>query len=79
MKPIIDLNKEYGLVFDGGGARGAYQIGAWRPLGSWCEDQCSSGYFCGRPEWRPLFVWEDLEKAEHIWKEMAFSPCYGCG
>ena len=30
MKPIIDLNKEYGLVFDGGGARGAYQIGAWR-------------------------------------------------
>ena len=32
MKPIIDLNKEYGLVFDGGGARGAYQIGAWRAL-----------------------------------------------
>ena len=32
MKPIIDLNKEYGLVFDGGGARGAYQIGAWKAL-----------------------------------------------
>ena len=50
MKPIIDLNKEYGLVFDGGGARGAYQIGSVAgSFGSWCEDQCSSGYFCGSP------------------------------
>ncbi len=32
MKPIIDMSKEYGLVFDGGGARGAYQIGAWKAL-----------------------------------------------
>ena len=32
MKPVIDLTKEYGLVFDGGGARGAYQIGAWKAL-----------------------------------------------
>ena len=32
MKPVIDLEKEYGLVFDGGGARGAYQIGAWKAL-----------------------------------------------
>lgn len=27
MRPVIDLSKEYGLVLDGGGARGAYQIG----------------------------------------------------
>ena len=32
MKPVIDLSKEYGLVLDGGGARGAYQIGAWKAL-----------------------------------------------
>ena len=32
MKPILDLTKEYGLVLDGGGARGAYQIGAWKAL-----------------------------------------------
>ena len=31
MRPVIDFNqKEYGLVLDGGGARGAYQIGAWK-------------------------------------------------
>ena len=32
MKPVLDMTKEYGLVFDGGGARGAYQIGAWKAL-----------------------------------------------
>ena len=28
MEPVLDLTKEYGIVLDGGGARGAYQIGA---------------------------------------------------
>ena len=60
MKPIIDLNKEYGLVFDGGGARGAYQIGAWRALS---EAGVNGALVC----------MGDLEKAGHIWKEMAFS------
>ena len=30
--PVLDLTKEYGIVLDGGGARGAYQIGAWKAL-----------------------------------------------
>ena len=32
MEPVLDLTKEYGIVLDGGGARGAYQIGAWKAL-----------------------------------------------
>ena len=32
MEAILDLTKEYGLVLEGGGARGAYQIGAWKAL-----------------------------------------------
>ena len=32
MVPVIDLTKEYGIVLDGGGARGAYQMGAWKAL-----------------------------------------------
>ena len=32
MEPVIDLEKEYGVVLEGGGAKGAYQIGAWRAL-----------------------------------------------
>ncbi len=32
MKVLLDTSKEYGIVLDGGGARGAYQIGAWKAL-----------------------------------------------
>lgn len=32
MEAKIDLSKEYGIVLEGGGARGAYQIGAWKAL-----------------------------------------------
>lgn len=30
MQPVIDLTKEYGIVLEGGGAKGAYQIGVWK-------------------------------------------------
>ena len=32
MEAVLDLTREYGIVLEGGGARGAYQIGAWRAL-----------------------------------------------
>ena len=32
MEPKVDLSKEYGLVQEGGGAKGAYEIGAWKAL-----------------------------------------------
>ena len=32
MEAVIDLSKEYGIVLEGGGARGAYQIGVWKAL-----------------------------------------------
>lgn len=32
MRPVIDLEKEYGIVLEGGGAKGAYQVGAWKAL-----------------------------------------------
>lgn len=32
MTPEFDKNKEYGLVLEGGGAKGAYQIGVWKAL-----------------------------------------------
>ena len=32
MELKLDINKEYGLVLEGGGAKGAYQIGAWKAL-----------------------------------------------
>jgi len=73
MKPIIDLNKEYGLVFDGGGARGAYQIGAWRALSeAGVKVSAVAGTSVGALN-GALVCMGDLEKAGHIWKEMAFS------
>ena len=54
MKSVIDLSKEYGLVLDGGGARGAYQIGAWKALReAGVKIKAVAGDFSGRLKRRP--------------------------
>ncbi len=30
--PQFDFSKEYGVVLEGGGAKGAYQIGVWKAM-----------------------------------------------
>ena len=73
MIPVIDLKKEYGLVFDGGGARGAYQIGAWKALAeAGVQISAVAGTSVGALN-GALVCMGDIEKAEHIWKEMTFS------
>ena len=73
MEPLIDLTREYGLVLDGGGARGAYQIGAWRALKEAGVHICAvSGTSVGALN-GALVCMDDLEKAEKIWNEMIFS------
>lgn len=73
MKPVIDLTKEYGIVLDGGGARGAYQIGAWKALEeAGVRIRAVAGTSVGALN-GALICMGDVEKAEHIWKEMTFS------
>lgn len=73
MKPIIDLSKEYGLVFDGGGARGAYQIGAWKALKeAGVRINAVAGTSVGALN-GALVCMGDVEQAENIWREMTFS------
>lgn len=73
MKPIIDLDKEYGLVFDGGGARGAYQIGAWKALlEAGVKINAVAGTSVGALN-GALVCMGNLEQAEHIWREIKFS------
>lgn len=73
MKPIIDLEKEYGIVFDGGGARGAYQIGAWKALVEvGVKVNAVAGTSVGALN-GALVCMGDIEKAESIWSEMTFS------
>ena len=73
MRPVIDLSKEYGLVLDGGGARGAYQIGAWKALHeAGVQIRGIAGTSVGALN-AALICMGDVDEAEHIWKEMTFS------
>lgn len=73
MEPVIDINKEYGLVFDGGGARGAYQIGAWKALvEAGVKINAIAGTSVGALN-GALVCMGDVSQAERIWNEMTFS------
>lgn len=73
MKPVIDLTKEYGLVLDGGGARGAYQIGAWKALvEAGVKINAVAGTSVGALN-GALICMGDFKKAENIWSQMTFS------
>ena len=73
MEPGIDLSKEYGLVLEGGGAKGAYQIGAWKAL---CEAGVKIRGVAGTSVGAlngALICMGDLEQAERLWKDIAYS------
>lgn len=73
MKLRIDLSKEYGLVLEGGGAKGAYQIGAWKALREeGIKIRGVAGTSVGSLN-GALICMDDLEKAEEIWKTITYS------
>ena len=73
MRFQLDLTKEYGIVLEGGGARGSYQIGAWKALreagikirgiAGASVDALNGALIC----------MDDLEKAEEIWENIRYS------
>ncbi len=73
MKLQIDRSKEYGIVLEGGGARGAYQIGAWKALKeAGIKIKGVSGASVGALN-GALMCMDDLEKAEYIWENISYS------
>lgn len=73
MKPIIDLSKEYGIVLEGGGAKGAYQIGAWQALKeAGVKIKGLAGTSVGALN-GALICMDDLENAKHIWENITYS------
>ena len=73
MVPVIDLTKEYSIVLDGGGARGAYQMGAWKALSEvGVKVNAVAGTSVGALN-GALICMGDVDKAEQIWNEMTFS------
>lgn len=73
MKLQFDLSKEYGLVLEGGGAKGAYQIGAWKALREeGVKIKGLSGVSVGALN-GALICMDNLEKANEIWENISYS------
>ena len=73
MEPRLDLTKEYGLVLEGGGAKGAYQIGPWTALKeAGVKIKGVSGTSVGALN-GALICMDDLERAENLWANISYS------
>lgn len=73
MELKLDTEKEYGIVLEGGGARGAYQIGAWRALSEiGIKIKGVSGTSVGALN-GALICMGDLETAEQVWENISYS------
>lgn len=73
MKLVLDTEKEYGLVLEGGGAKGAYQIGAWKALKeAGIRIKGIAGTSVGALN-GALICMGDLEKAESLWENISYS------
>ena len=69
----LDLSREYGLVLEGGGAKGSFQIGAWRALReAGIKIKGVSGVSVGVLN-GALICMDDPEKAEDIWHNINYS------
>ena len=73
MKMQLDLSKEYGLVLEGGGAIGAYQVGAWKALWeSGVKIKGMAGTSVGALN-GALICMDDFDKARQIWETISYS------
>lgn len=68
----LDLTKKYGLVLEGGGAKGAFQIGAYKALKeAGVSIKGVAGVSVGALN-GALICMDDLENAVKIWKEIRY-------
>lgn len=69
----FNFDKEYGIVLEGGGAKGAYQIGVWKALIE-CGVKIKgvSGVSVGALN-GALICMGDYQRAEEIWENITFS------
>lgn len=73
MKLNFDLTKEYAVALEGGGAKGAYEIGVWKALKEAGVKICAvSGASVGALN-GALIAMDDLEKGISLWENIRFS------
>ena len=77
MELKLDTSKIYAVALEGGGARGAWQVGAWRALEeAGVRYNAVSGTSVGAIN-GALMAMRDLKQAEQIWKDIRFSQIIG--
>lgn len=73
MEKTIDLTKEYGIVLEGGGAKGAYQIGVWKAfIECGLKIRGVSGVSVGALN-GALICMDNYEEAENLWMNLTYS------
>ena len=73
MELKLDTSKIYAIALEGGGARGAWQVGAWRALEeAGVRYNAVSGTSVGAIN-GALMAMRDLQQAEQVWKDIRFS------
>ena len=73
MELKLDTSVPYALALEGGGAKGAYQIGAWKALReAGVRIEAVSGTSVGALN-GALIAMDDLEAAERCWNEIRYS------
>ena len=73
MELKLDPNISYALALEGGGAKGAYQIGVWRALRqAGIRITAVAGSSVGSLNGAMIAI-GDLEKAENLWKNIRYS------
>ncbi|MBR5390823.1 MAG: patatin-like phospholipase family protein [Clostridia bacterium] len=73
MECKLDLNKTYAIALEGGGARGAYQVGAWRALEeAGVRYNAVSGSSVGALN-GAMMAMHAREEAENLWSNICFS------
>ena len=76
MELQLDLSKSYAIALEGGGARGAYEIGVWQALAeAGVQYHAVAGTSVGALN-GALMVMEDLEKAVALWENIRFSQVF---
>ena len=73
MQLKLDNSKTYAIALEGGGAKGAYEIGVWRALDeAGIKYNAVSGTSVGALN-GSLMAMRDLPRAENAWKDMRLS------
>ena len=73
MELKLDRNKEYALVFEGGGAKGAYEVGVWDALDEeGIKINAVAGTSVGALN-AAFVAMDELEEAKRLWREVKYS------